>query len=466
MLAQNNPYAVWVEFNPEHYARDPHLVQTLLLLVTNKNPVAINLTGPRWVGKSATLKFLKHVISRLQEQEHKNQEQKYEEYRQSISDLFRAEDIIVLCLDLGDLSSSEEVLSVLVEELYSRLVKPDQLLEENLLKNIRWEIASEDSTAEGKREQIQILSNEAAKMNKRVILCLDHASESNFLEDKDNIQMLGSLVKWISLILASRRTLVDDFPLISASPLHNVLIYEQMGLLTFNEAERLLSLSTAEEELALSDKDKTLLIKHVGRHPYLLVRAARQAFAHLLSGSGQGKITESIIQHEIDPALHVVFERLWQEYKEQLLEFYKHHKQEKPNDISQETLFQLKRDALIFSDTGKNKEKLFSPLFESFIERKIEKEKALRIHELDSTVFSDDVSRVLSDLPLKPGTNEYVIMRLLLENSGQVVKDEEILSVVWEGNGTKHLLDTTVARVRTKLKEVDAPGEILRHRNK
>ncbi|MDY7076003.1 MAG: winged helix-turn-helix domain-containing protein, partial [Chloroflexota bacterium] len=57
---------------------------------------------------------------------------------------------------------------------------------------------------------------------------------------------------------------------------------------------------------------------------------------------------------------------------------------------------------------------------------------------------------------------------LLVNAAGRVVSDEEILNTVWGGDEYKHALDTTIARLRHKIKQCRelVPGRIVRHRNK
>jgi hypothetical protein len=211
-------------------------------------------------------------------------------------------------------------------------------------------------------------------------------------------------------------------------------------------------------------EDKALLVRLVGQHPYVLLRAARQAYERLLAPGAIHHLTPNYVWTEVASVLQPVFELLWCDHADELRTFSHTHPQGS-DDLdeagSSPVIYRLQAQALIY-ESAPGRFAFFSPLFESFVRHKLEADTDL---EVESIGTPKDARRILDALGLDTGTKEGRLAYLLAIHAGEVLTDEYLLDEIWEDRGQEHALYTAVARLRSRMRQhEDTIGRIVRDR--
>jgi hypothetical protein len=314
----------------------------------------------------------------------------------------------------------------------------------------------------------------------RPLVCVDHLDKylDSAAEPLDS-RLLTMLAEFASLVLATEKTLTDISPNLAASPFVHKADVLSLGLLQKEDAVQLLTASNVGRVTELSPEDIDNLIKLVGRHPYILIRAGQQAHALLLERPGK-RIVANDIRARIEPSLRPLFEGFWREYGEQLREYqHQQAKQAKEAASDQEKKAheyeesaaravrqELQRAALIYEEaTEAFKFHYFSPLFESFVFQKVAAAATAGEATPGKTMSLAEMVELLN---IRHGTKEYELLELLIENAGTLISDPQLQSTVWGDEATERAMVTTISRLRQKLQQNERAinGRIVRIRNK
>ncbi|MDY7077215.1 MAG: hypothetical protein SXV54_09855, partial [Chloroflexota bacterium] len=363
-----NPFSGWGEFDPRRVYGHTRLLQSIIEIVTEREPRAVNLVGPRWIGKTTVLRFLTDREGCFAQPK----------YKSAIGRNFTLPRLLPVYLDMATNFCPENPFATLADELYVEIGKRKDVDLHSVAREIS---LGEETAALGKvgvEKRMLYLAQEVAKQGVRLIVCLDHVDQTNLLADSTGIRQIDRLTKDASVVITTRKILADLYSGLAGSPLVHKLVLEKIGLLNEDAALDLLSppLPSFVPQFCLEDKE--LLTHYIGRHPYLLVRAARQAYELLLSSPRGAHLTRNYIEVEIAPALEFIFEHLWRESSDQLRAFCQLHGEARgegcadleqaPRGIVQD----LQRESLVYENPDAEGEYLFfSTLFESFVTRKL-----------------------------------------------------------------------------------------------
>jgi len=417
--------------------------------VTSAEPVVVNLVGPRWIGKSSLLRCLEPA----REPSLAEMLYIYVDFKEDNS---RQTDPFV--------NVAEELISALKRRPTVK-IDPGILVEKSLEKRLR------------------ALSDLMHTYGIRPLICIDHLDKylRNTRESVELMQPLTILMDSASIILATERTLTDISPELAASPFVHRALVMSLGLLDKEGAIQLLKDLDNEGDKPresaspkLSDEDMDMLIRLVGRHPYVLFRGGQQARALLHeSADSQRRITANDVRALIEPALRPIFEVFWREHEGQLRKFHLSQtsstaEQDEPTKIAMRANRQeLQRAALIYEDPAQKEEEkfnYFSPLFESFVFQKV----ALSASPQEpSPSRSTKREEILALLDVRQGTRESELLDVLISNAGSIVSDASLQTMVWGGEAPERAIVTTVNRLRAKLQQHERKigGRIVRIRN-
>lgn len=450
-----NPFSSWQEFDSERVYGRTRLIQSVIEITTDRNPRAVNLVGPRWIGKTTLLKLLTDREGCFVKPE----------YEPAIHPDFTSARLLPVYVDMATDPEPEESLRSMADDLLAKVSSVENIDLSQIAGEIRLGQKIASLTGPEIEERIRCLAREVFRQDMRLIICLDHIDQSGLLAGRAGIRQIDRLTEYASVVIATRKMLVDVYPELAGSPLVHKLVLQRIGLLDKDAALALLSppLDSSVPEFHL--EDKALLVDYIGLHPYLLVRAARQAYEYLLSSPKGARLTRNYVEVELAPALEFIFEHLWQESAGQLRAFCRLREREEIDleDAAQrKVLSDLQHEALICeAPNGESAYSFFSPLFGAFVARKV------RASEGTPEPQKVESRRILETLELSGGTKEGRVLSILVDNAGCLVTDETILDRVWGSVQHKHALDTTVARLRGKIKQRQdlVPGRIVRYRN-
>lgn len=432
------------------------LVTSITQLVSGRDPVVVNLVGPRWIGKTKVLKCL-------------DQQQPQPEGMDSDP---AAGVLLYVYVDL--LEKEEDAAASPFAAIANALRRA--LEERPALKPFIAGLRADRSVERSLADLAKLVKDHGL----RPVILIDHLDKVYSPSEPLDLRPLALLKDDVSLVLATRQTLSDISPELAGSPLVHSSYVLSLGLLDKAAAVDLLLDSNIGRATYLSAPDIEKLITFVGRHPYLLIRAAPQAH-DLLQESVERRehgITINDIRSRIEPALRPFFEGLWQEYKNALLkyqDFQNQHandargdreKQNREYEVRAERAVrqELQRAALIYEDpTAKEKEKFnyFSPLFESFVFQKTEAAASAMDNQRANPTAP---LNLLETLDVRAGTKEYELLNLLLNDAGAVVADARLEAEVWGDEATERAIVTTISRLRGKLHEHRINGRIVRVR--
>lgn len=420
---------------------------SIVALVTDPEPVVVNLVGPRWIGKTSVLKCLAPDITPA------------------------LNELAYVYIDLSQDTEGVEPLALIADELTQAL-------------QARYSLRNAGGSRPEKspEKRLRALCDLAQAHHVRPLICIDHLDK--YLTKARNPIDWGSsltmLAEFASLVLATERTLTDISPELSASPFVHRTIVLTLGLLDEKDADELLAAFTIGPGTELSAGDRENLIRMVGRHPYILRRAARQANVLLQESPErqQKGISINDIRARIEPVLRPLFEALWREYGDLLRRYHASlTPQGQPGadgatrrDLEYEKAAaravrqELQRAALIYEKRDRQNEfAYFSTLFESFVFQKVTSiAPPAEAHNGKPMPLTD----MLAVLDIREGTRESQLLGLLVDNAGSVIKDPQLEAAIWGREVPDRAIVTTVGRLRGKLQQHESKinGRIVRVR--
>ena len=455
-----NPFSesIWGEYNPTRVFGRSNIIHSILELATEQTPRVINLVGSRWIGKSVVLKTLSRLDNDIS----------FKGAKITNNLWFEINRVIPLYVDLNhkfDIDNPfQEIARKSIETLKERNIID--------LTSIASKIyLGQDVSDLGNKEiqsTLRFLIPYLSENKYRLLLCIDHLERTDFLKRQENIRFLSFMAEFSSTIIATRNVIMDIFPGVVESPIAHKLRVKVLGLIDEPSAMELLAWSPRQERPSFSEEDRTHIVKIIGQHPYLLILAAYEAF-ELLRSPSKKIITANDVRNLIGGTLDSQFEYYWLEFKNQLIRFFeiKNKKIGEDDWDTRKQISTLQKAAIIIEDpTARNNFTIFSVAFEDFIRNKLEKENLTNDLQPSNKII--EKNEILDQLSLTDGTKEGQLLLILLDNPGKMISDLELLEKIWGDIDAKHALDTTVARLRNKIKQspFKIPGKLVRYRNR
>lgn len=436
---------------PRAYGRQ-ELLTTMTRRLTGGDPASLNLVGPRRIGKTTLLRDLGAAGGCLQRAP----------FSAAIGPGLAPSCLVPIYQDLAGASPDNPFID-LTEAVLTALERRSDFDLRVLAHEIQLDKTAAQLDRVGTRARLSALARATQAHGLRLILGLDHVDEAHLLADTESTQYLTELTGYASLVLATRRPLVDIFPDLAGSPLLYRLERLDVRLLEPETAAE--ALVAPDAELQFSRSDQLLLLELVGRHPYVLMRAAATAYDHLRA-TGVQPLTRNFIWQTVNSALEVIFQYLWNHWEGDLREFLRVYR-DPHTDWSQVAgrafARTLQDEAIIAEDPAvPDRLEFFSPLFAAFVNR--------RAAELIPTPAASQAvlaapHSLLAEMDLGPRTKSAQLFLALYQQLGQLVPDAELERAIWkakEAGGAKHALEIAAMGLRTKLSKAQAPYSIVR----
>jgi hypothetical protein len=299
------------------------------------------------------------------------------------------------------------------------------------------------------KASIQRICQDLNEHGFRLVICIDHFDKAYRSLDLDDEGFLRSLTKFTAFIYSTDKSLPGLRSRAQAtSPLYNILIPREIGLLSETEASHVILKPTQALQPAFNDDDAKFLSSLSGRHPYILTLACEylfniyQEYPDLQSLISQQPKTRQQIELEILslPSIQEIFSYFWGDlaldYQSILIDIAQ-GKQLKDNQRS--GINTLRKNGLVTINlSSQGQPAIFSPLFQMYIlDQKTAGRKKIPAADLG-----------LPNLDQK-------LLNFLRERPGQVCTFDELLSTVWgDPSMSKRRLDASIHRIRSKLKDV------------
>ncbi len=296
----------------------------------------------------------------------------------------------------------------------------------------------------------------------RLVLCLDHFDSAYRSMKYDDDVFLRSLANLHSFVLATEKKLPElrqDAQ--RTSPLLNILVPRNLGLLTEAEARELIQTPIQEPDLRFQEAEIAFLLKNAGRQPYLLTIACeflfdlrfqypriRQLLGDPKQNGQKRKIQQQVLtQMEALPTVTDLFVFFWNRLEEPEQELLRKIAANRGRAIDSEkeqlALNSLRQKALIDDNPEDGRPRIFSELFRRYVLRQTPRRRSM-----------EEVAETLAPLDRK-------LFKYLLARPNQVCTFEELLIAVWgdaDVAAHKRKLEAAIHRVRTKIEEINGPG--------
>jgi hypothetical protein len=416
-------------FAPDTFIGRHAEVETIFQGICAETPRSIVLHGRRMIGKTTLLRYLSHPDGAM------------EHYKQ-FAGAYAPHQKNQLWFIYADMYNV--VGDGIITTLYSNLVK-NKHVSQALGVEFDTEISCDKSTI---KRIVRNTCQEVQDKNTRLVFCIDHFDKAyTSLKIEDDI-FLRSLVTYQAFIYVTDKSLPELRPSNQRfSPLYNILLPREIGLLNDTEAREIFAIATEENLPKFTAEDADFLLAATGNHPYLLSLACEYLYnlylenIKLQSILPQSEKAREQVRFEILslPAVQEIFAFYWDE----LEAIHRHHLMElaripqlKASD--QGMINVLRKKGLVKIDLIKDQANLFSELFRMYIlEQKNNTRRNLEINALDLPQLDQ---KLLEYLQAKPD---------------QVCTFDELLSNIWEDpEATRGSLDAAIHRVRRKLKDV------------
>ena len=249
----NNPFsAMLASLEPNRFFGRGAEIESILRGISASDPRSYAIVGPKTIGTTSLLKHLAYAV-------------REDRYQPSLVEYGRVMDddspLQFMYVDLYS-RKGNAVLSILLAELREWLRRQEDI-------HIKVAPGSDDN--EAVRGALQDVFRALGDHRLRLVICLDHFDSPFRTMDFTDDVFLRSLTLKQSFIVSTASSLgglrEDSKKL---SPLFNVLLERDLGLLTPSEARSLVTETTAKLEPAFSGAEADLLLELAGRHPYLL----------------------------------------------------------------------------------------------------------------------------------------------------------------------------------------------------
>lgn len=431
----SNPFSqLLVAFVPDRFFGRRADIEPILYGVSASEPRSFAIHGLKTIGKTTLLKYLGEPRGALT---------KYAplliEYGPG-----RTNELAFRYIDFYNIENN-----AVLPKLYKELVEAKEIreiLDSDFVTPLETD-ADKSTTKAALQKVLQALRNE----NVRLVICLDHFDKAFRSMAYEDDVFLRNLTKDHAFIIASEKSLSelrqDPF---KTSPLINVLIPRNIGLLTETEARELIETPAQQIECPFAAVEADFLLQMAGRQPYLLtisceflfnLRAQHPAMTTLLANDESVR-QQIMLQLEALPIVTELFLFSWNQLQE-----YERNTLAKvaggdPLDREKDhlALKSLSQKALIDENLQPGKYRIFSELFCNYVRQQRQPRR------------TGGVEEIASDLtPLDRKLFEY-----FLAHPNQVCTFEELLTNVW-GDPTlsKRGLEAAIHRLRTKMQDVE-----------
>ncbi len=437
---------------PQAYGRRD-LLKQMVRRLTAGDPASLNLVGPRRIGKTTILRDLGAPAGCLHRAP----------FNAVIGPGLAPECLLPIYQDLAGCPPGNPFAD-LAEVVLTALERRGDCDLRGLDHEIQLDKTAAQLARAGTQMRLTALARAAQAHGLRLILCLDRVDEARLLADAGSTQYVTELTQYASLVLATRRPLVDIFPALVGSPLLYRLERLDVGLLEPETAAEALVAPGA--ELQFSPPDQALLLELVGRHPYILMRAAATAYEHLRTTAGQ-PLTRNFIWQTVNSALEVIFQYLWNGWECELRQFvavYRNPQTAWEQLVGDTFIRTLQDEAIIAEDMARpDRLEFFSPLFAAFASRRAA-EPAVPASVLPP-VAPAAPHAVLAEMGLGLHTRSGQLFLALYQRLGQLVPDADLARPIWgdqEPGVVKHALEIAAAGLRKKLHAARLPYRLVR----
>ncbi len=437
---------------PQAYGRQ-ELLTGMIRRLTGDDPTSLNLVGPRRIGKTTLLRDLGAAAGCLQRAP----------LSAAIGPGLAPDCLVPIYQDLAG-APPDNPFVYLTEAVLTALERRADFDLRALAHAIQLGKTAAQLDRAGTRARLSACARAAQAHGLRLILCLDRVDEAHLLADAESTQYMTELTGYASLVLATRRPLVDIFPDLAGSPLLYRLERLDVRLLEPETAAEALVAPGA--ELQFSRNDQALLLELVGRHPYVLMRAAGTAYEHLRATGGQ-PLTRNFVWQTVNSALEVVFQYLWNQWEDDLREFLPMYLDPHTDwsEVAGRAFARTLQDEAIIAEDQAAPDHLefFSPLFAAFVNRRAA-ELTVPAPAAPQAALATPHS-LLAEMDLAPRTKSAQLFLALYQQLGQIVPDAELERAIWKtkrAGAAKHALEIAATGLRNKLGKARAPYAIVR----
>ena len=435
-VLMNNPFsAMLASLEPNRFYGRGAEIESILRGISACDPRSYAIVGPKTIGTTSLLKHLAYAI-------------REDRYQPALVEYGRVtDDENALQFMYVDLYSREgpTVLGLLLTELGEWIRRQE---------DIQLKVAPGADGNEAVRAALQGIFRALADYRLRLVICLDHFDKPFRTMDFADDVFLRSLTLKQSFIVATASSLGglrEDTK--TLSPLFNVLLERDLGLLTPGEARSLVSETTALLEPEFSAAETELLLELAGRHPYLLTLVGEhyvnlrndhpEISTRIQDDATRGQVALQISsQPNVDDLFRLFWNPLSDEQKHVLLAIARGERVS--FDAQRDVLTALQQKALIELGFGEEQPQIFSRLFADFVRS------------------SADARLALSGLsPLDGRLFEYLQAR-----PNETCTFPQLLAEFWEGADTsnKRGLEAAVHRIRTAIQDtVDTDWDYIQN---
>ena len=467
----SNPYyPIAIRGQRVCYARGAVLNSLFGLIADPDYLIVVNLTGPHWIGKTAVLRCLEDPECFAQAGIKEDDA------------LIPSDQVLISYIDLKDVPTANALFGAMADNLQNKLGARSDVSLQHIDVEVTPGNNGNQLPVDPSFDRLSYLLTEATRREFRVVFCLDHLDKSDLLYDASVRGRLEAIARSASLIVASRETLVDTYPdLVAADPAEwpfiegiEPIVYT-VSLLSRSEAVELLTAPAANSSLQLSPDDIDKLILFVGRQPYLLLHAARQAHVMLAESPRKREVGLSTndIRARIEPVLRPYFKQLWLAHRTNLEQFHRIKNEGTPATIDKaekdrrRAFRQPLQSALLIYEVLEPEIEFnyFSTLFETYVDGEINK--ALKPAP-PVPAKRIDLDQMRETLGLRPDSNEVAALAELVKHTGQIIADDQLSKSIWGADVAGRTPNNTVWHLRKRLEKhaEEIPGQIVRHRNK
>lgn len=436
MTQVSNPFSpLLVTFRPDRFFGRRSDIELILYGISAPEPRSFAVHGLKTIGKTTLLKYLGEPRGALTQ------------YASLLLEYGpgRTGQLVFKRIDFYNITGSE-----VLPTLYKALIGSKEIYE-SLATDLITDLPEGADKSAIKTALLKILPALRTE-HVRLVICLDHFDKAFQSMAYEDDVFLRNLTQDHAFIIATEKSLVElRKNIFRTSPLINVLISRNIGLLTEPEARELIETPAREVEPPLTEVEVTSLMQMAGRQPYLLIIACefffnlRVQYPELRSipATEERVRSQLLLQMEALPAVTELFRFFWgqviEEYEQNtLLKIATGGPLDEENDSL--ALKSLSQKALIEEDLEAGNYPLFSELFRNYLRQQRQPRRSGGIEAIASSLS-----------PLDRKLLEYFLAR-----PDQVCTFEELLTEVWgDPTQSKRALEAAVHRLRTKFQDVE-----------
>lgn len=426
MTQTGNPFAqMMISFDPERFYGRRNETELILRGVTSREPRSFAVHGARMIGKTALLKYLCDPNGAASK------------YAAALVDFGPglAGTLAFLYIDCYHVRSG-----TLLPTLYEKTLTVPEL--KRAANSIVLEVHPSFTLPEIKEALLQSF-RALHEQDIRLTICLDHFDLAFQTMEYEDDAFLRHLTRFQPFITATEESLPELKQGTNiTSPLLNILMSRNIGLLTDTEARELIQHPATDAGLSFQTSEVEFILKTAGRHPYLLTAVCESLF----DWRQQHPELEQLVPEDVQRRQKVRFRLLAQPAVEEFLLFHWGHLTEAEQEVlagvangqalvlgtSQSSLRALREKSLIYEDLHQDRYVVFADLLSEFTQGR-------------HTHRSQDILGSLSP-------NDRRLFEYLLARPNQVSTFEELKLNVWQDPSTsKRSLESAIHRLRKTL---------------